>query len=99
MNPMKSSWAMAKDDLDKTEPDTIMPHLSKKIFGSVFQKFCFCFVVERIPIESVDKENELLRGKNRYSKLFSSYPPQADVSFFCIPSKSMIKIGLIERLY
>ena len=38
-------------------------------------------LVERIPIESVDKENELLRGKNRYSKLFSSYPPQADVSF------------------
>jgi hypothetical protein len=37
-------------------------------------------LVERIPIESVDKENELLRGKNRYSKLFSSYPPQADVS-------------------
>jgi hypothetical protein len=36
--------------------------------------------VERIPIESVDKENELLRGKNRYAKLFSSYPPQADVS-------------------
>jgi hypothetical protein len=26
---MKSSWALAKDDLDKTEPDTIMPHLSK----------------------------------------------------------------------
>ncbi|CAF3642968.1 unnamed protein product [Adineta steineri] len=59
--PTKSSWALAKDDLDKTEPDTIMPHL-----------------IERIPIESVDKENELLRGKNRYSKLFSSYPPQAD---------------------
>ena len=37
-------------------------------------------LVERIPIESVDKENELLRGQNRYSKLFSSYPPQADVS-------------------
>ncbi|UJR34198.1 hypothetical protein I4U23_021604 [Adineta vaga] len=61
INPIKSSWALAKDDLDKTEPDTIMPHL-----------------IERIPIESVDKENELLRGKNRYSKLFSSYPPQAD---------------------
>ncbi|CAF4819598.1 unnamed protein product [Rotaria magnacalcarata] len=63
INPIKSSWILAKDDLDKTEPDTIMPHL-----------------IERIPIESVDKENELLRGKNRYSKLFSSYPPQADVS-------------------
>ncbi|CAF0791221.1 unnamed protein product [Rotaria sordida] len=61
INPIKSSWVLAKDDLDKTEPDTIMPHL-----------------IERIPIESVDKENELLRGKNRYSKLFSSYPPQAD---------------------
>ncbi|CAF4107479.1 unnamed protein product, partial [Adineta steineri] len=24
--PTKSSWALAKDDLDKTEPDTIMPH-------------------------------------------------------------------------
>ena len=73
---------MAKDDLDKTEPDTIMPHLSKKIFRQCFQNICLHFVVERIPIESVDKENELLRGKNRYSKLFSSYPPQADVSSF-----------------
>jgi len=31
INPIKSSWALAKDDLDKTEPDTIMPHLSKII--------------------------------------------------------------------
>jgi hypothetical protein len=31
MNPIKSSWALAKDDLDKTEPHTIMPHLSKII--------------------------------------------------------------------
>ncbi|CAF4497050.1 unnamed protein product [Rotaria sp. Silwood2] len=46
INPTKSSCALAKDDLDKTEPNTIMPHL-----------------IERIPIESIDKENELLRGK------------------------------------
>ena len=26
--PNKSSWMVAKEDLDKTEPDTIMPHLS-----------------------------------------------------------------------
>jgi hypothetical protein len=57
-----------------------MPHLSKIIL--IYFIFNWLIIsVERIPIESVDKENELLREKNRYSKLFSSYPPQADVSF------------------
>ena len=79
MIPIKSSWTLAKDDLDKTEPDTIMPHLSKIILICC-TLIGFFVSVERIPIESVDKENELLRGKSRYSKLFSSYPPQADVS-------------------
>ena len=29
LNPIRSSWSLAKDDLDKTESDTIMPHLSQ----------------------------------------------------------------------
>lgn len=32
LNPIRSSWTLAKDDLDKTEPDTIMPHLSQNNF-------------------------------------------------------------------
>lgn len=58
-----------------------MPHLSERT--NLIDIELLSILVERIPIESVDKENELLRGKNRYSKLFSSYPPQADVSFPC----------------
>ncbi|CAF4729186.1 unnamed protein product [Rotaria sp. Silwood1] len=30
INMMKSSWTLAKDDLDKIEPDTLIPHLSGK---------------------------------------------------------------------
>jgi hypothetical protein len=80
--PLKSSWALAKDDLDKTEPDTIMPHLSEIVTGRLVsvRRARRPILVERIPIESVDKENELLRAKNRHSKLFSCYPPQLDVS-------------------
>lgn len=83
-SPVKSSWALAKDDLDKTEPDTIMPHLSEILaWRFVFPKKIL-LLVERIPIESVDKENELLRGKSRYSKLLSSYPPQIEVDDTCL---------------
>lgn len=60
-----------------------MPHLSERSISYILE--LRLILVERIPIESVDKENELLRGKNRYSKLFSSYPPQADVSFHLHP--------------
>ncbi|CAF3490025.1 unnamed protein product [Rotaria sp. Silwood1] len=30
INMMKSSWTLAKDDLDKIEPDTLIPHLKQK---------------------------------------------------------------------
>lgn len=56
-----------------------MPHLSKGNAQTMIDHRRPFLLVERIPIESVDKENELLRGKNRYPKLFSSYPPQAEV--------------------
>ncbi|CAF3518949.1 unnamed protein product [Rotaria sp. Silwood1] len=31
INMMKSSWTLAKDDLDKIEPDTLIPHLNNFI--------------------------------------------------------------------
>lgn len=36
---IKSSWTTAKEDLDKTEPDTIMPHLSSLTRNFVFLLF------------------------------------------------------------
>ena len=76
-----------------------MPHLSEiLVWRFVFPKKIL--LVERIPIESVDKENELLRGKSRYSKLLSSYPPQIDVGDTCrFCSVRWTECVCLERLY
>lgn len=75
-----------------------MPHLSKIIL--ICCNFIWLIVsVERIPIESVDKENELLRGKNRYSKLFSSYPPQADVSEYIDEEKRNRSLQFLVSIF
>ncbi len=47
----------------------------------------------------MDKENELLRGKNRYSKLFSSYPPQADVSEYIHEEKRNRSLQFLVSIF